>query len=70
MRIKSETAVRRFMDKNRGPINMFNIGGYKQNPVPSCLADLLDYDFLTSVDGENGKKITRPCYNLRESAAF
>lgn len=69
-RLMASTAIRRFRDPDRGPINLLNQAGYKKNPIPSCISSLSDYDLLTTIDGLNGKKTTRLHCDLRESTSF
>ena len=42
-RLESIYATTLFRDESRGPINLLNLRGYKQNPTPSCLAGLEAY---------------------------
>lgn len=56
--LDAHDAVDMLRDAGTGPLNMLNLAGYKQNAVPSCIADLPDYDIMRSFSAvtANGKQ--------------
>jgi hypothetical protein len=69
-KLKASTAIQRLLDAERAPINMLNLRGYKSNSIPTCIADIPNYNLLTTIDGLNGKKTSRQHCDLRESSTF
>ncbi|KAK0628278.1 hypothetical protein B0T17DRAFT_487158 [Bombardia bombarda] len=71
-RLESRYATALFRDESRGPINLLNLRGYKQNPTPSCLAGLEAYTILDAIqeESENGKAPERLLSDLSECARF
>ncbi|KAK7924656.1 hypothetical protein PG985_006710 [Apiospora marii] len=71
-RMGSAAAIDLFEDTSKGPVNLLNLGRYKQNPVPPCLSNLAPYQVLELVKEklESGKKSHIQLSDLSECTAF
>lgn len=71
-RMESAAAIDLFEDASKGPVNLLNLGRYKQNPVPPCLSNLIPYQILESVkeQPESGKRTHVKLSDLSECTAF
>ncbi|KAK6843383.1 hypothetical protein PG987_004243 [Apiospora arundinis] len=71
-RMESAAAIDLFEDASKGPVNLLNLGRYKQNPVPPCLSNLIPYQILESVKEkpESGKRTHVQLSDLSECTAF
>lgn len=59
-----------FRDPAHGPINMLNLGAYKENPIPSCMVGLPAYGIMTQVKEQSGKLEQPVVLDLSDSARF
>lgn len=68
--LNSMSAVTRFLDATKGPVNFLNLSGHKQNAMPSCLERLDEYHIMETIRSQNGKRGEKIVCDLTESTRF